>query len=202
MGWTTLRPTAEWPQFVICHLPFVIRFYPPAFLMTSYEIFGHCSSQLANEIFIYLQEKEKPVYRAVIQNLANQRKLRPVFIERKPKSERHIWLQQALARKPADDLATQVLQIWLLGAQQPLICQFLDALQIKHDGKGVVDQLPPEPEAEQLRSAVDLILGHYSPEVVTIYLRLFLMMDDAGWKKLREMLETDGRLKLGMENDK
>src|SRR5580700_3194332 len=165
--------------------------------MTSYEIFGRCSSLLANEIFVYLQEKEKPVYRAVIQNLANQRKLRPVFIERKPKSERHIWLQQALARKPADDLATQVLQIWLLGAQQPLICQFLDALEIKHDGKGVVEQLPPEPEPEKLRAAVDLVLEHYSPEVVTIYLRLFLMMDDAGWKKLREMLESDERLRLG-----
>jgi hypothetical protein len=170
--------------------------------MTSYEIFGHCSSQLANEIFAYLQEKEKPVYRAVIENLANQRKLRPVFIERKPKSERHIWLQQALARKPADDLATQVLQIWLLGAQQPLICQFLDALEIKHDGKGVVEQLPPEPEPEKLRAAVDLVLEHYPPEVVTIYLCLFLMMDDAGWKKLREMIESDERLKLGMENDK
>src|ERR1700746_1063217 len=103
--------------------------------MTSYEIFGHCSSQLANEIFVYLQEKEKPVYRAVILNLANQRKLKP---------ERHTWLQQALARKPADDLATQVLQIWLLGAQQPLICQFLDALEIKHDGQGVVHEFAPE----------------------------------------------------------
>jgi hypothetical protein len=173
--------------------------------MTSYEIFGHCSFQLANDIFGYLLEKEKPVYRAVIQNLAGQRKLRPVFIERKPKPERHTWLQQALARKPADDLATQVLQIWLLGAQQPLICEFLDALQIKHDGKGVVDQLPPEPEPEKLQSAVDLILQHHSPEVVTIYLHLFLMMDDAGWKRLAEMLESDGRFKLGdkeMTNDK
>jgi hypothetical protein len=167
--------------------------------MTSYEIFGRCSSQLANGIFVYLQEKEKPVYRAVIQNLANQRKLRPVFIERKPKPERHIWLQQALARKPADDLATQVLQIWLLGAQQPLICQFLDALQIKHDGKGVVDQLPPEPEPEKLQSAVDLVLQNHSPDVVTIYLNLFLMMDDAGWKRLGEMLETDARLNLACE---
>ena len=165
--------------------------------MTSYEIFGRCSSQLANEIFVYLQEKEKPVYRAVIQNIANQRRLRPVFIERKPKPERHIWLQQALARKPADDLATQVLQIWLLGAQQPLICQFLDTLQIKHDGKGVVDQLPPEPEPDQLRSAVDVILQHHSPDVVAIYLHLFLMMDDAGWARLREMLDSDGRLRLG-----
>jgi hypothetical protein len=165
--------------------------------MTSYEIFGRCPFQLANEIFLYLYEKEKPVYRAVIQNLANQRKLRPVFIERKPRPERHTWLHQALARKPADDLATQVLQIWLLGAQQALICEFLDALQIKHDGKGVVDQLPPEPEPEKLRNAVDLILQHHSPEVVTIYLHLFLMMDDAGWKHLREVLEGDGRLRLG-----
>src|SRR5580692_2272108 len=197
MEWTILRPTAEWSQFVICHLPFVIRFYRPAFLMTSYEIFGHCSSQLANEIFAYLQEKEKPVYRAVIQNLANQRKLRPVFIERKPKPERHTWLQQALARKPAEDLATQVLQIWLLGGQQPLICEFLDALEIKHDGKGVVDQLPAEPEPAKLQAAIDVILEHHSPEVVTVYLHLFRMMDDAGWKHLDEILGNDARLVLG-----
>lgn len=172
--------------------------------MTSYEIFGRCSFQLANEIFVYLQEKEKPVYRAVIQNLANQRKLRPVFIERKPKPERHMWLQQALGRKPADDLATQVLQIWLLGAQQPLICEFLDALQIKHDGKGVVDQLPAEPEPDKLQAAVDLTLEHHAAEVVTIYLHLFRMMDDAGWKHLSEILDKDGRLALGtgMTNDK
>lgn len=165
--------------------------------MTSYEIFGRCSFQLANEIFGYLLEKEKPVYRAVIQNLANQRKLRPVFIERKPKPERHTWLQQALARKPADDLATQVLQIWLLGGQQPLICQFLDALEIKHDGKGVVDQLPAEPEPAKLQAAIDLILEHHSPETAAIYLHLFRMMDDAGWKHLDEILDNDARLKLG-----
>src|SRR5260221_2703752 len=165
--------------------------------MTSYEIFGRCSSQLDNEIFVYLQEKEKPVYRAIIQNLANQRKLRPVFIERKPKPERHTWLHQALARKPADDLATQVLQIWLLGAQQPLICELLEALQINHDGSGVVDQLPPEPEPPKLQAAIGLILEHHSPEVVTIYLHLFRMMDDAGWKHLDEILGNDARLVLG-----
>lgn len=193
-------------SFVICHQDEPKRIldrralmrqcYPP-FSMTSYEIFGRCSSQLANEIFGYLLEKEKPVYRAVIQNLANQRKLRPVFIERKPKPERHTWLQQALARKPADDLATQVFQIWLLGGQQPLICEFLDALEIKHDGKGVVDQLPAEPEPAKLQAAIDLILGHHSPETVTIYLHLFRTMDDAGWKHLGEILDNDARLKLG-----
>jgi hypothetical protein len=165
-------------------------------VMTSYEIFGHCSSQLANDILAYLQEKEKPVYRAVIQNLAVQRKLRPVFVERKPKPERNIWLHQALARKPADEIATQVLQIWLLGSQQPLICEFLDALEIKHDGKGVVDELPPEPDAEKVRAAVNRIVEHYPSEIVAVYLQMFRMMDDSGWKHLAEILDTDQRLRL------
>jgi hypothetical protein len=61
----------------------------------------------------------------------------------------------------------------------------------------VVDQLPSEPETEKLRSAIDLILEHHSPQVVAIYLRLFLMMDDAGWTRLAEILGTDERLRLG-----
>ena len=73
----------------------------------------------------------------MIQNLASRRKLRPVFIERKPRPERHLWLQQALSLKSADDIAMQVLQIWLLGAQREMICEFLDSLGIAHDGKGV-----------------------------------------------------------------
>jgi hypothetical protein len=164
--------------------------------MTSYEIFSYCSSQLANEILAYLQEKEKPVYRAVIQNLAVQRRLRPVFVERKPKVERHAWLHQALARKPAGEIATQVLQIWLLGSQQSLICEFLDALEITHDGKGVVDELPPEPDAEKVRAAVNQILEHYPPEIVTVYLQMFRMMDERGWKHLAEILSTNERLRL------
>jgi hypothetical protein len=165
--------------------------------MTSHEIFRECGTELANEIFVYLQEHEKEVYRAIIQNIATQRKLRPIFIERRPKIERHEWLRQALSRKPAHDVATQTLQIWLLGAQRDLICEFLDALAIPHDGKGFVDQLPPEPSPEKLRIAVDQLLERHSPKIVAIYLQIFQTMDDAGWKGLQEMLANDGRLKIG-----
>ncbi len=166
--------------------------------MRSYEIFGACSAELANAIFAYLHEHEKPVYRAIIQNLANQRKLRPIFVERKPKTERHEWLQQALSRKPADDVAAQTLQIWLLGAQKDLICEFLDALEIPHDGKGFVDALPPEPSGDKLKIAVDQLLQRHRPEIVAVYLQVFQTMDDAGWKGLAEILATDPRLKVGV----
>ena len=141
--------------------------------MRSYEIFRECPTEVVNEIFVYLHEHEKGVYRAIIQNIATQRKLRPVFIERKPKTERHEWLRQALSRKPADDVAAQTLQIWLLGAQKDLICQFLDALEIAHDGKGFVHELPPEPPSEKLKAAVDHLVESHRPEIIAVYLQPF-----------------------------
>jgi hypothetical protein len=118
--------------------------------MKCYEIFARLSPELTNEVFAHLIENEKLVYKAMIPNIATRRKLRPVFIERKPREERHVWLKQALSVKSADDIATQLLQIWLLGAHRQMICDFLDLLGIKHDGKGVVDNLPAAPQGAAL----------------------------------------------------
>jgi hypothetical protein len=155
--------------------------------MKCHEIFSQTSPELADEMFQYLLEHEKAVYKAAIQNIASQRKLRPVFIERKPKPERHVWLHQAVSRKPSEDMALQLLQIWLLGAHKEVICAFLDALEIKHDGKGIVDELPAEPPREKLEAAVNMLQLKYRPEIVKIYLRAFEAMDDKGWSHLKEI---------------
>jgi hypothetical protein len=168
--------------------------------MKCYEIFSKLSPELTNEIFAYLLDSEKPVYKAMIQNIASRRKLRPVFIERKPRDERHLWLQQALSLKTADDITTQVLQIWLLGAQRELICEFLDSLGIEHDGKGVVENLPAEPPREKLNNTITRLLEKRSPEVVTVYLHAFQAMDESGWSVLEEALATDPRVSLARKS--
>jgi hypothetical protein len=165
-------------------------------IMKCHEIFSNMSPELASEIFGHLQENEKPVYKAMIQNLAAPRKLRPIFIERKPKIQREIWLKEALSKKGADDISTQIFQIWLLGSKREMICQFLDSLGIKHDGKGVVDDLPKEPAKEALASAIESLLTNWKAEVVAVYLHAFQAMDDAGWPNLDEILVADGRLGL------
>jgi len=165
--------------------------------MKCYEIFSRLSPELTNEIFAHLIEHEKPVYKAMIQNIATRRKLRPVFIERKPKNERHIWLRQALSMRGADDIATQLLQIWLLGAHRQMICDFLDSLGIKHDGKGVVDSLPAEPSREALTDTITKLLEGRSAEVVAVYLHAFQAMDETGWSTLDEVLANDARVALG-----
>jgi hypothetical protein len=166
--------------------------------MKSHEIFQQMSPALAAQVFTYLQTEEKPVYKAAIQGLANQRNLRGVFVERKPPAERYPWMQAAFARKISDSLANHVLQAWLLGANKEMLCNFLDALEIKHSEDGTVDDLPAEMPKEKIASAVERLLGKYSAESVAVYLNAFREMDSAvKWPALDEILAQDPRLKLG-----
>ncbi len=166
--------------------------------MKSHEIFQQMSPALAGEIFGYLQKEQKPVLKAAIQGLANQRHLRAVFVERKPPNERTIWLQSALSRKISDTLAAHLLQAWLLGAQKPMLCDFLDAVGIKRDEDGTVENLPESPPKEKLTEAITQLFEKYPAEAVAIYLHAFHDMDsEVSWPPLGEILAEDERLRLG-----
>lgn len=165
--------------------------------MKAHELFQHISTPLAAEVFTFLHEKEKPVYKAAIQGLANQRNLRAVFVERKPRDERHAWMKTALSRPVSDTLATHLLQAWLLGANKSMLCDFLDALGIAHEEDGTVEVIPPSPPKEKLQAAVDQLMTKYPPEAVAVYLHAFRDMDSSvQWPALNEILEDDPRLQL------
>ena len=166
--------------------------------MKAHELFQQMSPETAAEIFSYLQREEKPVYKAAIQGLANQRNLRPVFVERKLPNERYVWMQAALARPISDGLATHLVQAWLLGANKEMLCDFLDALGIAHEPDGTVENLPESPAKEKVQAAIDHLLGKYPAQAVAIYLHAFRDMDSAvQWPPLNEILAEDARLAFG-----
>jgi hypothetical protein len=166
--------------------------------MKSHEIFQHMSPALAAQIFNFLQAEQKSVYKAAIQGLANQRNLRGVFVERKPPAERYPWMQAAFSRKISDSLAGHVLQAWLLGANKEMLCDFLDAMEIKHAEDGTVDELPADASKEKLAAAVQRLLAKYPAENVAVYLHAFRDMDaTVQWPALDEILAEESRLKFG-----
>ena len=155
------------------------------------------SPGLAAQIFTFLHTEQKPVYKAAIQGLANQRNLRSVFVERKPPAERFPWMQAALSRKMSDSLASHLLQAWLLGANKQMLCDFLDAMEIKHDDDGTVEDLPAAPAKEKIAGAVAQLLAKYPAETVAVYLHAFRDMDSAvQWPALDEILAEEPRLQL------
>lgn len=160
------------------------------------EIFAHMPKATAAQLLGFLYEKEKPLYKATIDSLAKQRKLRPVFIEKKPREERFAWLKDTLGKKANDAIAAHLLQIWLVGGHRQVLCDFLDALGITHDENGTIDDLPPAPAKEDLSRAIGTLFEKHDPAVVKVYLHAFQALDENGWATLEDLLKEDARLQL------
>jgi hypothetical protein len=154
------------------------------------------SPTLGTEILTWAYEDEKPVYKATLQAVADARRVRTVFLQRQPRTERHIGMLDTLARPRMEMAASTLLRTWLLKGKKQLLVDFLDALGIEHED-GVVDELPESMEDEKLKAAVDRVLGTYPPEVVAVYLNAFNGINETNWPALTTMLESDARLQLG-----
>jgi hypothetical protein len=162
-----------------------------------HEILARLSPALTEQLFAFLQEKQRNLYQATIETLAKQRKFRPVFIEKKPTAQRHTWMKEALGRATNNATAAHLLQIWFVGGHSKLLCDFLDALGIAHDENGTIDELPPAPAKPALKKAVDELTAQHEPTMVAAYLHTFQALDDnGGWATLNELLKEDARLQL------
>jgi hypothetical protein len=85
----------------------------------------------------------------------------------------------------------------LLGANKEMLCDFLAAMEIKHEDDGTVDVLPPAPPKETIAVAVAQLLAKYPAETVAVYLHAFRDMDSAvQWPALDEILAEEPQLKL------
>ena len=161
------------------------------------ELFAKMPAAVAAQIFTHIGENEKNLLKATIDTLASQRKLRPIFVERKPKNDRFAWMQEALGRKQNEGVAAHLLQIWLVGAHSKLLCDFLDGLGIAHDEHGTIEELPSAPDKAKLAEVVTGLFEKHDPAVVAIYLHAFQATDDqGGWSTLEELLAEEPRLKL------
>lgn len=165
-------------------------------MLTSHELLGFMSPSLALEILTYTHENEKAVYRAAMAAVAEARKVRPVFLERQPKTQRHSTMLATLARPALEMVTANLIRTWLLKKYKDMLCDLLDSLGITHKD-GVVDDLPATIEDSKLHGAVDLLLGKYPREVVAVYLNAFQGMNEVEWPNLKTMLEGDKRLELG-----
>jgi len=164
--------------------------------MRPYEIFSQLTRPRVEDILSFLLAHDKPFYKATIESLARQRKLRAVFVLRKTPPERHAWMHEVLSKKQSDAICAHLLQAWLVGAHPKLLCDFLDSLGIPHEENGTVDSLPPPPEKEALRKAVNTVLEKHDRELAAIYLHSFQALDDTGWTVLDELLTEDERLRF------
>jgi hypothetical protein len=165
-------------------------------MLTAHELFGFMPPALASEMLETAYELDRDNYRVTVNAVAEARKLRPAFFERKPRVERHKEMIAMLAKPRLDAAASNLIRVWLLKKHSAMLVDFLDALVIAHK-EGVVDDLPETIDDAKLKDAVEKLLSKYPKEEVAVYLNAFYSMNEVSWFNLKTILESEPRLQLG-----
>lgn len=163
----------------------------------AHELYTAVDPALVTQMLDWFRANDRNVYKTAVATLASNRKLRPVFIEKKPLSDQYAWIHKTLQIKACDTIGEHLLQAYLMAGQQSLLAMFCDGMGIAHDGKGsVVGDLPKKLDAERLATTIDRLAGLFDHKLLALYLHCFNMQVPGGWPELSEKIASDERLKL------
>jgi hypothetical protein len=163
----------------------------------AHELYSAVDPAIVTQLLDWFRANDRNVYRSAVATLATNRKLRPVFVEKKSMVEQYAWIHKTLKLKPCDTIGEHLLQAYLMSAQQSLLGMFCDGMGIPHDGKGsVVGDLPKKLDATRLDTTVDRLVDIFEPKLFTVYLHCFNMQVANGWPELTAKIESDARLVL------
>lgn len=165
--------------------------------MNAYQIYQNADPALITDLFTWLRTEEKDLYKNTVASLAQDRKLRPVFIQKKSLPDQYAWLHKTLKLKSTDMMGEHLFQLFFMKGNEELLVTFCDAMGIEHDGKGSVEgELPEKLDADKTKGAVDALLDKFDAKLVTAYLYVFNLQTEGGWDSITAILESDDRLKL------
>lgn len=163
--------------------------------MKAHLMFTAMTPATSQAITGWLRETEKPVFQSALSSLAAQRKLRPIFVARKSRTEQIAWMSEQLKSRINEAIGENLLQIWLMKGRPEMLISFLDSLGVPHDGQGGIEgEIPSSLEAEKVKAGAAALLEKHPAEEVAIYLNLFQLQQPGGWPELQEVIAADPRL--------
>ena len=124
--------------------------------MKAHELYTAVDPAVVTDMLDWFRANDRNVYKSAVATLATNRKLRLVFIQKKPLVEQYAWILKTLKLPACETIGEHLLQAYLMAGQQSMLAMFCDGLGIPHDGKGsVVGDLPKKIDGERLDTTID-----------------------------------------------
>jgi hypothetical protein len=157
--------------------------------MRSYQVFASMQPERAVALLRSLNETSPTVVEQAVAAAAFAMKARPVYLKKQPFEKRAHAVRRALARVASDPVAAEVLAVYFLKCRNELLCEWLDALGLKHE-EGVLEaDAPEQPAAAELEKKAKAFLAVASDdEDRPLLLAAFAAQDAIDWPALEAQI--------------
>jgi hypothetical protein len=117
-----------------------------------------------------LDELTNPQLKAVLKQGSAKVKLPSGYVNQKKRREMFVSKILALLEQGNEDLASELLQEWLLHHRRALLVKFLDRLEVKHSGGETDETFLVARPVEKIRDAATWLLGNHDRTEAAAYL--------------------------------
>ena len=77
---------------------------PPFLTVKAHELYTAADPALVTQMLDWFRDNDRNVYKSAVSTLAQTKKLRLVFIQKKPLAEQYAWILKTLRGRPADTI--------------------------------------------------------------------------------------------------
>ncbi|MBT8043809.1 MAG: hypothetical protein KJO79_02565, partial [Verrucomicrobiae bacterium] len=82
--------------------------------MHAHELFQQVKPSIVNDMFMWMRETDRNLYKTALGSLATNRKLRLAFLQKKPAAEQIAWMHKNLQLKTSDMIGEHLLQVYFM----------------------------------------------------------------------------------------
>ena len=157
--------------------------------MRAFQVFGYMTQEHAIEFFRTLAKASPVMAKQAVFAAASALKSRPTYLQKQPLEKRAAAVRRALSRVASNAAAEEILAVYFLEARRELLEKWLDGAGVAHDEGTLEEDIPPEPPAEQLKSAVNAFLGEDDDPDRLLLLRAFAAQSAIDWPVLNAEIE-------------
>ena len=156
--------------------------------MHAYQIWKDLGPELNHEILDSACTENKKLYKQLLEEVSKALRVRPQKLLEASRKERHDRFHDLLGRPDFGILSQNLLMNWLDKSQRAMLVAFLDKLNLKHDGKGYVDEFPPTMDDVLLKKAVEHLYNTFEKEKVSTYLKTFDSIAACNWPLVEQLV--------------
>ena len=159
--------------------------------MRPHQIISAMSQEKFDQLLGKLNDENPEVIRGTTMAAAQVLKFRPKFLMKQPVEKRMKSIRQAVSRGTANHLAEELLAVYFLKCQLPLLTEWLDLMGLEHEEGILTQEEVPCPDTAELESKVQQYRAVSDDEDRELLLQVFSGQAAIEWPALDELLAAN-----------